>query len=400
MAPRIGQDPVIIAGAGIGGLATALMLARKGISVVIIEKRTVLDETGAGLQLSPNASRLLLDIGLGPNLMRYATLPERVTIRALTSGNTIGSIALGNYATERYEAPYMVLRRADLHMVLLDAARTMPNIAFLVGRSVTHVAETDSAVCVTTTSAGGNVEDALTPCLIGADGIWSATRASIGERRGPVFSGMEAWRAVLPANKAPAFARKSETGLWLGPRCHMVHYPVASGEGINLVVVMDAALERQGWSTATEADLLHHRMSKAAPVLREMLAGAEDWRVWSLYDFSTKRVSNGRIALVGDAAHPVLPFLAQGAALAIEDAATLGELLETTPEDVSMALRAYQRLRLKRVQRVQSTARTNGRAYHAWGPIAMARNAMMSLKGPHSITNSYDWLYGWQLSID
>jgi salicylate hydroxylase len=400
MPPRIGLDAVVVVGAGIGGLATALMLARKGISVVVIEKRTVLDETGAGLQLSPNASRLLLDIGLGPNLMRYATLPERVNVRALTSGKTIGGVALGNYATERYEAPYMVLRRADLHMVLLDAARSMPNIAFLIGRSVTHVAETEHAVSVTTTSAGGHVEDALTPCLIGADGLWSATRAAIGERRSPVFSGMEAWRAVLPANKAPAFARKAETGLWLGPRCHVVHYPVASGEGVNLVVVMDAALERQGWSTKTEADLLHHRMSKAAPALREMLTGADDWRAWSLYDMPAHRMAHGRIALVGDAAHPVLPFMAQGAALAIEDAATLGELLETTPADVPLALRAYQRLRLKRVQRVQNTARTNGRAYHAWGPIALARNAIMSLKGPHSITNSYDWLYGWQLSID
>lgn len=405
MAPRIGIDPVIVAGAGIGGLATALFLARKGIPVVVLEKRVAFAEIGAGLQMSPNASHLLLDLGLGPALMRVATIPRRVVARGMESGRPLGGVELGDFLAERHEAPYLVLRRADLHQILLDAARTFPNIAFGIGRGVTHVAELADGVIVTATTAGGAVEDATAPCLVGADGLWSVTRAALGDRRQPVFSRTEAWRATLPAEAAPDFARASadgsaDTGLWLGQGRHVVHYPVDAGRAVNVVAVMEARLPRDGWSNAADSAPLLARFSDAARPLRELLAAVTDWQVWSLHDLPARQVAGRRIALVGDAAHPVLPFLAQGAALAIEDAATLGELLETLPDDVPTALSAYKRLRLKRAQRVQDAARRVGRFYHAWGPVALARDLAMAFKGPRGIARDYDWLYGWRLTID
>lgn len=396
----LGSDPVVIAGGGIGGLAAAVMLARKGIAVSLTEKRAVTEESGAGIQLSPNASRILLDIGLGPKLMRTATAPERVLMRNVASGRRIGEVALGRHMTGRHEAPYLVMARADLHSVLLDAARSLPNVRLQFGRGVGHVAEVSDSVTVTTTSVSGSVESIETPCLVGADGLWSGVRRHLGERRQPRFRGYEAWRATLPTSAAPAFARGNETGLWLGTGIHLVHYPIESGTRINIVAILEARIPREGWSSPGDPERIAARFAHAAKPLRELIALGENWRIWPLYDLPARRMANRRTALLGDAAHPVLPFLAQGGALAIEDAACLAEVLSTTPDDVPLALQAYQRLRLKRAQRVQEAARRAGRAYHLWGPLAAARDAVMKLEGPTGLANRLDWLYGWQLSFD
>ncbi len=388
--------PAIVAGAGIGGLAAALFLSRAGIPSLVLERRTVLDEAGAGIQLSPNASRLLIALGLGPALTRRAVAPERVDIRDARSGRTIGGIALGASMQERYGAPYWVLHRADLHGVLLDAVRSDPNVTLKVGRAVRGAMEAGDGVAVSVERGASQALETLhAPFVIGADGVRSACRAALGDVRAPVYQGADAWRTTIPVGEAPAFAREPVTGLWLGKGLHVVHYPVCAGRAVNVVAVLAADAPLEDYGTPGEPGRIAARVSRLAGPLRDLVAAAADWRVWSLKDLPAERMARGRIALAGDAAHPVLPYLAQGGAMAIEDAATLASALARQPWDVPAALAAYEGERLARVRRVQDAARGNGRIYHLGAPFTLARNAVIARRGPESMRNAYDWLYGW-----
>jgi salicylate hydroxylase len=397
----IGETPVLIAGAGIGGLTTALMLARKGIPCTVLEKRTVLDEAGAGIQLSPNATRLLIDIGLGPNLARDVCEPERVLIRSLTSGSILGEVALGDYSAFRYQAPYWLTHRADLHVALLDAVRLMPNIKLQIGAQVTQARSFSDNVACVLQREGGAVEDTLTPMLIGADGVWSTTRGFMGDMRSPRFQKMMAWRASLPLSYAPPVAQLNEVSVWLGEGMHVVHYPVKSGKLINIVVVTRGASAPSPdalWTAIGSIDTLAQHMRPAAHALRELLAVPPEWRTWPLYDLPSGKMMAGHIALVGDAAHPVLPFQAQGAAMAIEDAACLAEVVAAEPDDLPRALKAYENLRLKRVRRIQKTSRRNGLLFHAGLPLAFLRNTVLAMRNSRNMTDRLDWLYDWRLT--
>lgn len=393
----LATEPTVVAGAGIGGLTAALALARHGIPVTVLERRTVLDEAGAGIQLSPNASRILIDLGLGPALSRQAVEPERVVIRAVGSGRTLGGVALGRHMRERYCAPYWVIHRADLHTLLLDAARSLPNLRLLVGRRVTGVSEEGGQVLATVEGSNGATDRLSAPLLVGADGVWSAVRGALGNAQAPRYGGYAAWRTTIPLAAAPAAFQTAETGLWLGRDAHVVHYPVAAGRRLNIVVVQRGDKPLDGWAAPGERDELLSRFRRAAEPLRALLATAEEWLVWSLYDMPPpRRWSRGRATLLGDAAHPVLPFLAQGGALAIEDAAVLARLVAAQPQDVPAALRAYESARRARAARVQEGARKNGRAYHMAWPLSLARDAVMRRLGAEGMVARYDWLYGWR----
>ncbi len=387
MQPAASDAPAIIAGAGIGGLATALFLARQGISSLVLERRTALDEIGAGIQLSPNASRLLIGLGLGPALARRGFAPERVVIRDAGRGRELGTVALGAEARRRYGAPYYVLQRADLHMILLDAARATPGVSLLVGRALTAARTEGEQVRVEVARASGAAETLHGSFLVGADGLWSATRTAMGDRREPAPAGVTAWRATLPARAAPAFAREAQTGLWLGRRLHVVHYPVSEGELVNLVLVQEGPV-----SEGQAAPILPPGL---APALRALVAAASTWTPWPLYDLPAGHIAAGRIALVGDAGHPVLPYLAQGGALAIEDAAVLADALSRDASVVS-AFEGYDWVRGARARHVQTAARDTGRAYHAGFPLALARNVLIGRLGPVGMLSRLDWLYGWQ----
>ncbi|MDJ1159405.1 FAD-dependent monooxygenase [Chelatococcus sp. SYSU_G07232] len=394
----LGTEPAVVAGAGIGGLTAALSLARRGVAVTVLERRTALEEAGAGIQLSPNASRVLIDLGLGPALARQAVEPDRVVIRAVGSGRTIGGIALGRHMRERYGAPYWVIHRADLHTILLDAARSLPNLRLLVGRRVESLREENGQALVGIATAS-NGQDVLPASLVvGADGVWSAVRPALGDGRAPQYRGYAAWRTTIARAAAPAaFRDANETGLWLGPEAHVVHYPVSGGRKLNIVAVLRGDKPLDGWASPGERDQLLHRFRKAAEPLRGLLATAPEWLVWSLYDLpASRRWSRGRATLLGDAAHPVLPFLAQGGALAIEDASVLARELAARPGDVPAALALYEAARRPRAQRVQEGARSNARAYHLAWPLSMARDAVIRRLGPEGMVARYDWLYGWR----
>jgi len=387
---------IAVVGAGIGGLTAALTFARQGHSVTLVERRTGFSEVGAGLQLSPNASRVLMHLGLAPALRRAATIPERVVVRRIASGKRIGEVALGSFMQEHHGAPYWVIHRADLQTILLDAVRSEASIRIVMGRKVESVRDGPDHAEIVWTSSSGARETLRADAVIGADGVWSKVRRAIGDTAPPTFHGYVAWRATFDRKAAPPELAGNETGLWLGPKGHVVHYPIAGGRLINVVAVERSREPVEGWAAPGRAEDLLAHYGSSAPALLELLRQPREWLRWSLFHHPIKRLAQGRIALLGDAAHPVLPFLAQGAALAIEDAATLGALLARHPQNVAQALADYEGHRLDRVRRVQAEAQRNGRIYHAGSLVAYGRDRVMRFMGPETLSKRYDWIYGFR----
>jgi len=387
---------IAVVGAGIGGLTTALALARQGHAITLVERRTGFSEVGAGLQLSPNASRILIKLGLGAALRRVATEPERVVVRSIASGRELGQIALTPFLQTRFEAPYWVVHRADLQTILLDAVRSEPSIRLVMGRRVDEIRDGQDKASLTWVSESGARDTLSADAIIGADGVWSKVRRALKDDLVPTFRGYIAWRATFERSAAPAGLSGNETGLWLGPQGHVVHYPIAGGRLVNVVAIENTTYPVEGWSAPGDApSLLAHYMS-AAPALRELLGQPKEWLRWSLFDHPVQRLARRRIALLGDAWHPVLPFLAQGAALAIEDAATLASLMKPEAAAIPQVLSAYEDKRIERARRVQREGRRNGLFYHAGPLVSFARNQVMRHLGPEGMAKRYDWLYGYR----
>jgi salicylate hydroxylase len=389
---------VIIAGAGMGGLTVALALARNGFRALVLEQAERLEETGAGIQLSPNATRILIGLGLADRLQPRVVTPTAIRVLGARSGREIVRIPLGEAATQRYGAPYWVIHRGDLQAVLNDAAVQNLNIVVRLGMSIEDFATHPHGVTVSARGATGQWTE-HGHALIAADGLWSAARARIASKAPPRFAGRTAWRALVPAAQlAPEF-REPHVYLWLGRDAHLVHYPVKGGKLINVVVITADAWSGPGWSEpASRIDLLARLSSRRwAPQAHSVFRAPDAWLKWALYETEPlTSFVHGAAALLGDAAHAMLPFLAQGAAMAIEDAAVAAQCLARMPDDPAAAWQSYSAIRRGRTRKVQRLAARNGKRYHRAGAAAMLRNTAMRLLGGERLLQNYDWLYDWR----
>ncbi|CCE04408.1 putative Salicylate hydroxylase (Salicylate 1-monooxygenase) [Bradyrhizobium sp. STM 3843] len=394
---------VFIAGAGIGGLTAALALATKGFRVVVLEKAERLEEVGAGLQLSPNASRILIDLGLKPRLTARAVVPEAISIMSARAGGEIMRLPLGEAATRAAGAPYWVIHRADLQAALAAEVMAHPDIELRLGCPFEDAASHARGLTVVQRSGDHRKQD-LALALIGADGVWSSVRHHLFPQMRAQFSGLIAWRGTLEARQLPRELAAARVQLWMGPDAHLVVYPISAGRQINVVAVVPGTWNRPGWSTEGSAAEL---MEAFAPPrwpgpARMMLNAVDSWRKWALFGVPEGGDwAEGPMALLGDAAHAMLPFAAQGAGMAIEDAAVLAKTLSEArpdgPADVAAALKAYAKLRRPRVAQVQRTARGQGRIYHLTGPLALARDLAIKALGPARLFKRQSWIYDWRM---
>jgi salicylate hydroxylase len=380
--------PLLIAGGGIGGLATALALARRGFPVQVLERAPGFSEIGAGLQLSPNAVRVLDRLGLGERLRAIGDAPGALRLHDLAGGRAIAAMPLGPAAAARWGEAYLTLHRADLHALLAEAARAA-GVVVTSGAVVSGVELGDDSAAV---QIAGRAMPILGRALIGADGIESTVRATLGDDAAARVKTV-AWRALLPAEALPGPLCGGDIVAWLGASGHVVAYPLRGGRLVNIVAA--AAATGAGTPDDHRRRELDALLDGAVAPLRAALGAAEGWARWPLAERPPARAGHGPATLVGDAAHPLLPHLAQGAAMAIEDGFVLALRLAARPDDPATAFRRYEQARAARIARVAAEAARAGRLFALPRPAADARDATLRLLRPAQLMARYDWLYGW-----
>ena len=390
---------VIIAGGGIGGLTAALALARCGFRVTVLEQAQRLEETGAGIQLSPNATRTLIALGLDDALRPLAVAPSALHVMNAVTGREIVRIPLGKVAEDRYGAPFWLLHRGDLLGTLAGAASRQLGITIKFDRQVQDFVIHSNGITVSALSATG-MADERGFAVLAADGLWSSLRGQLGDSTPPRFTGRAAWRGSVTARDVRAEFREPAVHLWIAPDAHLVHYPVKAGHLINIVVITAdrGSLAPDRSKPARRADLLSHLNDNdwVMPA-RTLIRLPQAWQKWPLYDRRPlKQWSRGPVGLLGDAAHPMLPYLAQGAAMAIEDAVVLADCFARQPDDPARALQAYCSARRGRTGKLQLLSARNGARYHFGRPRAWLRDAAMRTMGGTALLKHYDWIYRWR----
>ena len=384
------SEQVIIVGGGIGGLAAALALARAGIASQVVEQAAELKEIGAGIQLGPNAFWMFERLDLVAPISALAVFPDNLIMRDSITGEEVTRIPLGAAFRKRFRQPYALIHRADLHRVLLDACRASSLIGLDAGQKVVGVDDKSGGVAVTTES-GKTYRGAA---LIGADGLWSTVRQIVVGDGKPKPAGHITYRAVLPTADVPAEYRWNDMAFWAGEKVHLVLYPLRTGELYNLVAVFHSNRYEEGWDSYGDPAELHERFAQTCAPVRMLLDKIESWRMWVLCDRPPiKDWSKGRITLLGDAAHPMLQYLAQGACMSIEDAVCLADKVVAAEGDYAAAFLAYQQARYLRTGRVQIMARVYGEFYHATGVAKELRNMMLGSRTADDAMAGMEWLY-------
>jgi 3-hydroxybenzoate 6-monooxygenase len=390
------DEQVLIVGGGIGGLTAALALARQGIPSQVIEQASEFKEIGAGIQLGPNAFWMLDVLGLTEPISALAVFPNNLIMMDSISGEEITRISLGAAFRKKFHHPYALIHRADLHNVLLDACRKSNRIRLDASQKVMTVDETRGGIAVKTESG----KDYRGAALIGADGLWSTIRQIVVGDGKPKPAGHITYRAVLPRSEIPEQYRWNDMGFWAGEKVHFVLYPLRTGELYNLVAVFHSDRYEEGWDSFGDPAELHERFAGKCEPVRALLNKIESWRMWVLCDRPPiKDWSKGRITLLGDAAHPMLQYLAQGACMSIEDAVCLADKVVAKDGDYAAAFQAYQQARYLRTGRVQIMARIYGEFYHAGGVAKELRNMMLGSRTPEDAMAGMEWLYGEQKEL-
>ena len=385
------RQPVLIAGGGIGGLATALGLAQKGIRSILLEKSAALGEIGAGIQLGPNAFHAFDYLGVGEAARGMAVYIDQLRLMDALSAEEITHVDLGEPFRARFGNPYAVVHRGDLHGVFLRACQEHELIELRVSSEVTGYDQDASSVTVRLAN-GERVTGSL---LIGADGLWSNVRKQVVADGAPRVSGHTTYRSVIPTEQMPEDLRWNAATLWAGPKCHIVHYPLSGWKVFNLVVTYhNDAPEPVAGKPVTEQEVMQG-FGHVHPRAQEIIRHGTNWRLWVLCDRDpVERWVDGRVALLGDAAHPMLQYFAQGACQAMEDAVCLSHML-SQHDDFANALEAYRAQRFLRTAKVQLMSRAIGEhIYHPAGGHARLRNAIMGAKTSEQWYADLAWLYG------
>lgn len=384
------NPPFLIAGAGIGGLACALALARRGFEADVVEQAPEIREIGAGIQFGPNGFRMMERLGLRNAVDHLAVFPDDLVMMDSVSGEEVTRIPVGQPFRDRFHYPYALIHRADLHSVLLEAVRATGRVRIHPGQRLDRFEDHAGGVRIAT-------EEGLTfegAALIGADGLWSKVRNELVGDGKPRVSGHIAYRAVLPIADVPERFRKNTMILWAGPKNHLVQYPLRGGELFNLVAVFHSDRYDEGWNCEGDKEELHRRFTGTCETVQTLLGKIQTWRMWVLCDREpVSNWSRGRVTLLGDAAHPMLQYLAQGACMAIEDAVKLADIVAAEGDDIAGAFRMYQSARYLRTGKVQMLARLYGEFYHANGVKRELRNQMLSGRTPEQAYESVAWLY-------
>jgi len=383
--------PILISGGGIGGLATAYALSLKGFPVRVFEQAEEFRELGAGIQLGPNIFRAMERIGLKDQLSADAWEPTNLQMRDGLTGDLITNMPLGQDIRERFGQPYMVTHRADIHGVFLRACQNS-NLVTLENNA--HVEDyVDNGKTVTLTMKDGEKIEGR--ALVACDGMWSQIREKIVGDGKPRVSGHIAYRGVLKREEVPDDLWSPDVVLWAGPKTHFVHYPLRRGELYNLVAVFHSDTYVEGWNAEADPVELRERFKGQRPEVQRLLDKINVWKMWVLCDREpVKDWTKGNVALLGDAAHPMLQYLAQGACMATEDAVCIAEQAAAQPNDLPAAFLAYQQQRYLRTAQVQIMARVYGEFYHARGPTAELRNNMLRGRTKEQAYDGMAWLYG------
>lgn len=390
---------VYIAGAGIAGMTLALALAKFGATVVVLERNAQVQEVGAGLQVSPNARKILNRLGLDKALAAKAFEPVGIDVYPYGADHPLVTLELGAIMEQRFGVPYTVMHRADLADVLYRACKRFANIDLLFGVRAYDVVSHSRGVSVTVDEADGKSRSARAFAFIGADGVNSRTRTGVLMGPEATYSGMVAWRITLGQSALDGVLAPDRTSLLWGPGYHAVTYPLPHRHQVNVALFAKSkAAHTFGAEPPRAPDLPWAALkSRHFAAIRE--AAGEDWGYWPMSSVVTPTWAVGGVGLIGDAAHAMLPFQAQGAAMAIEDAAILAPLL-MTEADAESALRRYAGLRQPRVERVRKLSNSNGFAFHLEWPFTLARNAVVKLQGPRGHLKRLDWLYGYDAAPD
>ncbi len=394
MSTRESSLPVLVAGGGIGGIAAALALVRQGFAVKVLEQAPELGEIGAGIQLGPNAFAAFDALGIGEIARGRAVYTDEMVMHDALDETLIGRIPTGEAFRRRFGNPYAVIHRADVHRSLLEGAQKLSDrIELATSTQVQRIEQDDEGVTVFDAQGGRHRGVAL----IGADGVKSAVRRQyVGDDAR--VSGHVVYRAVVEKKDFPQDLQWNAAAIWVGPNCHLVHYPLRGGDQYNVVVTFHSR-EKEEWSVreGSREEVLSY-FEGVCPRARQLIELPKDWKRWATADREPiAQWNHGRATLLGDAAHPTLQYLAQGACMALEDAVTLGEALRVSGNDFGKAFALYQRSRVARTARIVLSAREMGRIFHAKGVERMVRNDLWKGRSPERFYDAMEWLYGWKV---